>query len=190
MNAIADSTRIILGKSVSSNNNVEYRVDMSTKGDKPPAPEQLWNWWSEKSVHEDALKGAIAKGKVTADYIHISFQTILIQMLFQHTNKSFPQTGAELKPVFDEYSKYLVQDKVEVLNANRHYFEALRSGDMGAMQALWLNSNSTVCVTNSYFKVRTVSRTALAILSLCSDHHECKCAVSCDLSSFADVIFS
>ncbi len=64
---VVDSTRIKRDESGSGDNG-EYRVDLSSSTDGGPAPEQLWNHWNGKRVQEDALKGAIAKGKVRTEY--------------------------------------------------------------------------------------------------------------------------
>ena len=53
---------------------------------------------------------------------------------------------SDLSPYFDEYKRFLVADKAEVLQVQDDFFRAMHSADFDVMRTLWLDSNDTLCL--------------------------------------------
>ena len=53
---------------------------------------------------------------------------------------------SDLGPYFDEYKRFLVADKAEVLQAQDDFFRAMHNADFDVMRTLWLDSNETLCL--------------------------------------------
>jgi hypothetical protein len=77
---------------------------------------EIWQWWQDRKMAERVLKSAISSSK------------------------------SDLGPYFDEYKRFLVADKAEVLQAQDDFFRAMHNADFDVMRTLWLDSNETLCL--------------------------------------------
>lgn len=78
--------------------------------------ENAWNYWRAKFDAEASLKDAIADQKVDID------------------------------EEFNDYNNFLVNDRIEILQAHEDFFQALNNGNLEVMKSLWLAARKTLCL--------------------------------------------
>ena len=83
--------------------------------------QEHWKWWQGRKMAEKILKSAVRSSK------------------------------SDLSPYFDDYKRFLVTDKAEILQTHDEFFRAIHRGDFEAMRSLWHFTNESLCIPSGDF---------------------------------------